>query len=34
MHNREFRLYETYKSQKLHEFDEVLYGKDEELWTR
>ena len=25
------KLFETFKSQKLHEFDEVLYGKDELL---
>ena len=41
MHDRELklsetfrdflRLFETFKSQKLHEFDEVLYGKDEIL---
>ena len=25
------RLFETFKSQKVHEFNEVLYGKDEEF---
>ena len=25
------KLFETFKSQKFHEFDEVLYGKDELL---
>ena len=36
MHDRELDifgdfmiLFETFRSQKLHEFDEVLYGKDE-----
>ena len=39
MHDREIletfrdllKLFETFKFQKLHEFDEVLYGKDEVL---
>ena len=39
MHDREIletfrdllKLFETFKSQKLHEFGEVLYGKDELL---
>ena len=26
---RLLRLFETFKSQKVHEFNEVLYGKDE-----
>ena len=28
------RLFETFKSQKVHEFNEVLYGKDEVLWIK
>ena len=28
------RLFETFKSQKVHEFNEVLYGKDEVLHTK
>ena len=30
---RLLRLFETFKSQKVHEFNEVLYGKDEVLHT-
>ena len=44
MHDRELklsetfrdfpRLFETFRSQKVHEFNEVLYGKDELLYVK
>ena len=44
MHDRELklsetfrdfpRLFETFRSQKVHEFNEVLYGKDEVLYGK
>ena len=44
MHDRELklsetfrdfpRLFETFRSQKVHEFNELLYGKDELLYVK